>query len=130
MFSTERFVHILWHHFKEVGLRIKKNVTTNQCKKGVTWEGEGLKYHGKLMTSYMEGPPRLSSISIRYKSHMLFDHNYASIWWEPKKCILQNGVKSLQKEHFYFQLPVFLQQTISKLRQRKTVARQVKNFKL
>ena len=89
MFSTERFVHILRHHFKEVGLRIKKNVTTNQCKKGVTWEGEGLKYHGKLMTSYMEGPPRLSSISIRYKSHMLFDHNYASIWWEPKKCILQ-----------------------------------------
>ena len=35
------------------------------------------------------GLPRLSSISIRYKSHMLFDHNYASIWWEPKKCILQ-----------------------------------------
>ena len=55
MSSAERSVHILRHHFKEVGLRIKKNVT-NQCKKGVTWEGEGLKYHGKLMTSYMEVP--------------------------------------------------------------------------
>ena len=51
--------------------------------------GERVEISWKSDDVIYEGPPRLSSISIRYKSHMLFDHNYASIWWEPKKCILQ-----------------------------------------
>ena len=51
--------------------------------------GERVRISWKSDDVIYEGPPRLSSISIRYKSHMLFDHNYASIWWEPKKCILQ-----------------------------------------
>ena len=99
-----------------MGLRIKENVTTNQCKKGETWEGEGLKYHGKLMTSYMEGPldflPSVFGTKVTcYLTITMhqFGGNQKSAYYRS-----HNRVKSFQKEHFYFKLPAFLQQTETK----------------
>ena len=75
----------------------------------------GVKISWKADDVIYEGSPRLSSISIRYKSHMLFDHNYASIWWEPKKCILQKAQRGefISERAFLFSNACFLQ-TISK----------------
>ena len=100
------------------------------CKKRVTWEG--LKYHGKLMTSYMKGPldflPSVFGTKVTcYLTITMhqFGGNQKSAYYRS-----HNRLKSFQKQHFHFQLPAFLRHTISKLRQRKTVARQLKTFKL